>query len=585
MAAIPARLRSVLVDQVGAIVLIVFALYVWAAPSVIVDGDNAEFTTLGTVGGIAHPSGYPLYLLWLRAMTWLPGTPAHAAAIATAILGAATMFVLHAACRAWGAKAWAASVTIAMYGAAPVVLRYNTEAEVFALNNLVVATVLWLAAQRGPVRGMARVALLALVAGAGLSNHATCVLAAPIGILGVVRGVRESSHRIAAVGAGIAALAIGFTPYAYLLVTTETSISWTPLHDLDGLLGHFLRRDYGGPGAFSPHGGDLHVVANFVALAATLARVWLWLPGLGGVALLVYRIARPGETETRWAWLLLAATFVLVGPALVARFDIEPTSIGLYVVRRFHLLAALLLAIPVAAALDVARKRVTVKLRPAIPIALATAAFAADLATSLVVVVPSRSPAFENAVRDLLRSMPPNAVIIASGDYFYFGTGYEQLCFDERPDVIAILWHHVDAPWYRDRLARRGLIVDTHAGGIPSLVIADQILASGRPLFVDITLGNIIAQRPTYPYGIVFRVLPRDTQRPSIDEVLEINKKLFATFELDYPTPSDPVELGAAIHHMYGETWRVIGEALARSGKQDDAAFAYALARQLEPKP
>ena len=57
---------------------------------------------LGARGGVAHPSGYPLYVMYLRAMAWLPGTPAHAAALATALLGAAQIGVLHAACRAWG---------------------------------------------------------------------------------------------------------------------------------------------------------------------------------------------------------------------------------------------------------------------------------------------------------------------------------------------------------------------------------------------------------------------------------------------------------------------------------------------------
>ena len=58
----------------------------------IVDGDNAELATLGAIGGRSHPPGYPLYVLWLRAWSWLPGaTPAQTTALATAILGALAM--------------------------------------------------------------------------------------------------------------------------------------------------------------------------------------------------------------------------------------------------------------------------------------------------------------------------------------------------------------------------------------------------------------------------------------------------------------------------------------------------------------
>jgi Protein of unknown function (DUF2723) len=128
-------------------------VYVALASPYIVDGDSAEFATLGALGGRAHPSGYPLYVLWLRAWSWLPGaTPAHTAALATAILGALTLGVLHAACRAWGARPLPATISVAIFGAAPIALRYHSEAEVFAMNGLIAALVVWLAAANGRER-------------------------------------------------------------------------------------------------------------------------------------------------------------------------------------------------------------------------------------------------------------------------------------------------------------------------------------------------------------------------------------------------------------------------------------------------
>ncbi len=162
----------------GALIgLATLVLYIWIAPAHIVDGDNGEFATLGTIGGIAHPTGYPLYLLWLHLMSWLPASsPAHAAAIATAILGAASIVVLHAACRAWGARPLAATAAVALFAAAPIVLRIYTEAEVFALNGLIVAAVLWLAAAEGPLRGCWRTrSCSASWPGSGSSNHLTIV--------------------------------------------------------------------------------------------------------------------------------------------------------------------------------------------------------------------------------------------------------------------------------------------------------------------------------------------------------------------------------------------------------------------------
>ena len=88
----------------------------------------------------------------------------------------------------------AATLAVGVFAAAPVVMRIETEAEVFALNGLVVASIVWLAAERGPVRGIWRVVTLGVVAGLGLSNHVTCVLVAPLGLYGAVRGIREAER-------------------------------------------------------------------------------------------------------------------------------------------------------------------------------------------------------------------------------------------------------------------------------------------------------------------------------------------------------------------------------------------------------
>jgi hypothetical protein len=579
-------LRRFLLDRGGLIAVIALAAYVWIAPTCIVDGDNAELATLGWAGGVAHPTGYPAYLLWLRATSWLPGsTPAHTAAIATAILAAIQLLVLHAACRAWGARPTAATFAVAIYAAGPLAMRYSSEAEVFALNQLVVATILYLAARDGPLRGGRRVAALGLVAGLGIADHVTCVLVAPVGILGAVRGVREAERAAAAAAAGVAAFAIGLAPYAYLLVTPENAISWTRLDGAGALVDHLLRRAYGGPGAFSPHGGELHPAANLVALATTLGRAWWWIPALAGLAVLGYRCARSGGGEPRIGWRMLALAFVVAGPLLAARFDLEPTGLNLYAVRRFHLMPTLLLAVPVACALDVVVARYEARLRAGVAAAIAVLGFATAAIGSVPELLRVRTPAVEHAMHGMLRGLPPDAVVFISGDITFFGTGYLQVARGERPDVVIALWHYVGDGPYRDRLARRGIVIDKTEDATPSVRIADQILASGRPLFVDLSLGNVLKTFPSYPYGTLFRVLPRGQARPSIDEVAALNRDWFAALDLDYPRPGPGDEYPTTIHDGYAATWRIIAQGFASAGRRDDAANAATVMRELGPQP
>ncbi|HMG56110.1 MAG TPA: DUF2723 domain-containing protein, partial [Kofleriaceae bacterium] len=276
----------------GALALAMLACYVAIAPSYVVDGDNAEFAALAAVGGGAHPPGYPSYVLWLRATSWLPAaSPAHAAAIATALLAAIQVLVLHAACCAWGARAVAATVATAVFAAAPVALRYHSEAEAYAFNGLVVACVLWLSAAAGPLRGWRRAAALGLVAGLGLSDHLTCALAAPIGLVGVARGVREAGWRAAAVA--VLGLGLGLAPYAYLFVAPDTVAGWARPRDLGELFAIFTRREYETAGGFSAIGAPVDIAGQLRLLAATLARSWLWALAPLGLAAIGYRAARP----------------------------------------------------------------------------------------------------------------------------------------------------------------------------------------------------------------------------------------------------------------------------------------------------
>lgn len=553
--------------------LCALVVYIALASPHLVDGDNAEFATLGAIGGRAHPSGYPLYVLWLRAWAWLPGaTPAHTAAIATAILGALTLGVLHAACRAWGARPLAATIAVAIFGAAPVVLRFHCEAEVFAMNGLVAALVVWLAAASGPVRGRGRGVALGLVAGLGLANHLTCVLVAPIGLLGVVRAARESgrpTYAVAALG-----LAIGLSPYAYLVVA-DGPASWGSVTTWSDLVATFLRREYGGPTSFVPGGAAVPWAASVAACLATIGRSWLWGFAIAGIAMLGARIRRP-VGETRWAWALLAASFVLAGPLLASRFNVDPHGIGLYVCQRFHQLPALLLAVPVAAALDLACTRVT---RPVIATALAVFGFVTLSIAELPRLGRSHSPAMELGVQNLLRSLPRDAIVVVISEDQCFGGRYLQLARGERPDVMLVCSELLRRDWYRAAWASRGLPMPAD----PGAALGDVLVRTGRPVFVDRGLTSVLATFPSYPFGVVVRVLPRAATPPPPSEIALINRELYRAFDLDYPRPGRDDDFAAVAHRRYAASWAAVSNLLIAAGDREGARDAFEVARALQP--
>jgi hypothetical protein len=562
-------------------------VYAVLAPSYIVDGDNAELATVGAIGGRPHPSGYPIYVMYLRAWSWLPVSPAHAAALATVLLSAALVCVLHAACKAWGARPLAASAAVAMYAASPVVLRMHTEAEVFALNGLVAATVLWLSATEGPLRGIARVGALGLVAGLGMSNHLTCVLVAPIGLLGAVRGVREvaGNRRATAALSGIGGLAVGLCAYAYLLVA-DGPASFGRVESVGDVLDFFLRTDYGGAGSFVPSDHEVPPLTNLRALAGTLGRGWLYVPALAGVAMLGYACVRP-TGETRAAWIALAVSWLVAGPLLVLRFNIDPVGLGLYVIQRFHLLPLLLLAPPIAVALD----RAATWLAPRAPRlqsprlleGLSVATFLLLVLVTLPWLRAAHSPAMQRGVENILRSLPPRAVVIANSEDLCFGADYVEHALGIRDDVDIVCWIVTSRQWYRDRMAARGIDIRGEFSIEITPAQADSIMASGRPLFVDRSQKQTIAARPNYPYGAIIRILPANEKTPSLQEVVELNRRLFSEFDLAYERPTKHADWAAVMHSRYALTWVTLAAALERTGDKAGAEQAWELARQLQP--
>ena len=584
------RIARFAFERGGLLVLTALVVYAIAAPTHIVDSDNAEFTTLGAIGGGAHPSGYPLYLLWLRATAWIPGSsPAHTAALATVILSVAQLWLLLAAARAWGATALAAAAAVAIYAAGPFVFRMAIQAEVFALNGLVGAAVLWLAAERGPVRGRTRALLLGLVAGLGMSNHLTCTLLAPLGVWGVSRAWREDAgSKLVVAAAAIGGCVLGLLPYAYLFVTDENLLSWPAPHDAGELVTIFLRREYGATSIGVAGSANLDAIASLGSYAAFVGRSLVWLPPVIALAAIGARVARPANGGGRVGWIALAASWLLAGPVLTWVADAPAEGFGLFVVRRYQLLSLVLLVVPLAVGLDLiaARARgdrVVPARRAWHGGVVASVVFVLLAIASVGRVRAVQSPAAELSVRNMLGSLPVGAVVLGEGDELHTGTRYLQLVLGIRTDVTYLHLRGLPTSWYRERFREYGIPIETLKGPDAILDLARAILRTGRPVFVVSRKLPLLRVLPSYPHGFLLRVLPEGASPPTLDEVVELDRAIYAAFDLGYPMPGPDDELAMATHQRYASTWLLLARALRGAGRVQDAEAAEDIARQLWP--
>ncbi|MFN8504882.1 protein O-mannosyl-transferase family [Kouleothrix sp.] len=139
--------------------------------------DSGDLIAAAATLGVAHPSGYPAYLLLARLFMLLPiGDLAFRAGLLSVAAGLGAALGVYAAVRALAAvPGWRGEVASAgaalICGLAPMLWSQAVVAEVYALNAMFVALLLWFIAE--PARTRRALAARGLVAGLALGNHLT----------------------------------------------------------------------------------------------------------------------------------------------------------------------------------------------------------------------------------------------------------------------------------------------------------------------------------------------------------------------------------------------------------------------------
>jgi len=567
----------------GAAVVVPSVAYLAMASRRVLGGDNGELATLAVTGGAAHPPGYPLVVAYLHAMRWLPSaSPAHAAALANALVGCAAVAMLVRACLSWGASPAAAAVTVTVAALAPTTWSLASQAEVFTLSSLLAATILWLAAPEPPLRPPQRAVALAFVAGLALANHYTLGALAPLGLPAVGRALRDSRHRTVVAMAGVVALVLGLAPYARLLAASglgsdPATWSWGDVHDARTMLSYLRRDEY----------SDLRL-ASVDHVAAHLIRVILGLLGLpvvAAAALVARTLARRGQPLDREAraravtWAALAASIALAGPLFAAVFDKPLEGPGRAVLERFDVLPMTLLAPACARALDVFAARALA--RPVVAVSAVAAAATIGVGVGLPGVRARHRPTVELYVRNALLTAPADAIILGSGDQRLGGFLYVRYALGLRPDVVFVNPRMLFEPWYLERIERAvGTSLPRPRGRELDVVATiGALVATGRPVLVaDLFSPSAIARFPSYPLGPLIRLVPSPSDVPAPDQVLEANDALAARFEREPLPPPGPDPWGDALLPDYARPWTSLADLYARAGDPARAAVLRARA-------
>src|SRR5215471_2108722 len=169
----PQKEKAILTTFLGIAALVVYILTLY--PSV-GPGDSAELTTAAYSLGVAHPPGYPLFTLLAKVFTWIPiGVVAWRVNLLSAVCDSVAAVLLMLAVARWSRNVWAGFVSGGLLAFSPLIWRYAVVDEVFALNNLLIATLLYLGVRYFDKKEQTVANCAAFFCGLALSNHHTSV--------------------------------------------------------------------------------------------------------------------------------------------------------------------------------------------------------------------------------------------------------------------------------------------------------------------------------------------------------------------------------------------------------------------------
>jgi len=216
-------------------------------------GDSGELMAMACQRGVAHPPGYPL--LTILGSMWLDLCPdavgegaAAKLSLLSALMGsccAALLALSGATCSTW----WGGLLTGCIYAFSPTVWRFSTQFEVFALNNLFAAALLYLSI--GFLRDMHRHRFSAYfgaaICGLGLTNQQTLVLLEGPLIVGMLVASKGTLLQPARFAALTLLFTLGLGPYVYLPLAGASPArgSWGSVDNWHGFVRHVTRQEYG----------------------------------------------------------------------------------------------------------------------------------------------------------------------------------------------------------------------------------------------------------------------------------------------------------------------------------------------------
>jgi len=514
-------------------VVIPFAVYMATLAPSVTFFDSGEFLTATASLGSAHSPGYPLFLMYAKAFTWIPlGNVAFRVNMATAFsssLACLGVYLLtstllkkeqlvdneHVSLFIVKTSALAAAVAFSVTPRLWLQSNHDKPYPLLAFMTSIIFYLLlkWREHYASGEERPAYVYICTFLAGMAMALHQSVVLLLPAWFLLIVLADWRMVTRIKELVLATAFALVGFSVHLYLPLraTQNPLLNWGDTKTSTQFLWHFLRKGY----PDDPHTRDAALLWAQIK-AFNVSREFTWL----GAALVLFALYCLWKRHRHIvvAYLAAVCTFLLY----IAGY-LNTIRDMIFLTEEFftplYLLTAVMVGVGLFHVLSFAIHNARLPERYDLKVYFLIAVMLFSLPVSLCAVNYYENDQHNNYIAydyatNSLRSLPQNAVMFTWGDSGAFPLWYLQGVERMREDLDLPHTPHIVFDWYLDSMPRIFKNSNLRMYDIQSVApetslrIAITDLIDQRPVYVDFSTRYSVTFDDFIPVqkGIVYRI-------------------------------------------------------------------------------
>ncbi|XP_060557049.1 protein O-mannosyl-transferase TMEM260-like isoform X2 [Ruditapes philippinarum] len=448
------------VIYLGGYSVVVLFVYLYTMYPSVPGGDSGELIVAAHELGVAHPPGYPLFtlLLWSTFKIIPFGTVAWRANLLNAVLSAGATFVFSLTLYRYTRSIGLCIIGATMWSFNELTWTWSTTTEVFSLNNLCIACLLYLMVQfeSTDTHRKCKVAYMgSFMCGISLCNqHTSVVYVAVIAVWVLYELIIIKELTVKVLLFVSFSFLFGLVPYIYLPLSSwfhSARYTWGNQSSIEGFMKHLLRQEYGTfslakEGDGSQHNildglrvYGWHVLSEFTVIGAVLV-----------AAAVLYSIMEKRRCSSLLVTMVMCLLYLILF-SWRANLNLD-NQLFLGVVERFwmqsDMIIVLLAVVGLSAIFRSIETWLTSKSRAVIELTMAVAVFAMYMGKNFSNCNQGTNTVVAEFGSRLYHNMPQNALVLTVGDLPSNVLRYLYLCEDDRPDVTVLDQELMTYPWY-----------------------------------------------------------------------------------------------------------------------------------------